>query len=460
MLRSLILLPFLTITLLIAQDEFTPRGTFTPSFFAELLDVEVYSSNVIYVVGVGGFVFIDVSDVGNPIYLGRYNPGSIYKRFYNGHAEGSRAIGAARLDGLYILDISNLTSPSLWKQYQYNDFSYESVDFQNGYAYAAVHEAGIEVIQIQNPADPQHVHTIPARDNVWDVFITNNFLYVADGGAGLQIYSLSQPQAPQLLGQLPLTGSAREVIVEDQRAFVALGAGGFDVVDVSDPSNPQWLANFNAGFGITNHLAYANHTIFSATWELVHAIDVSDPQNPILLASEDTPTRSMGIAAFNENVYVADWATVETFTFQDQVQADIHIKPTRYDFGFQGLMLPHQKIFDVYNLGEATLNVTNVLTPSNEFTVTPNSFQVPPGGKESVLVSLVPTTQTVYNHNLTFKSDDYDESNKNVRVFAGQPTLSPGDPAPPFTLIDLEGNTHSLSQYAGKIVLLAFFASW
>lgn len=38
----------------------------------------------------------------------------------------------------------------------------------------------------------------------------------------------------------------------------------------------------------------------------------------------------------------------------------------------------------------------------------------------------------------------------------GQP-LAPGDPAPPFELPGSDGNTHSLADYQGRTVVLAWF---
>jgi len=34
--------------------------------------------------------------------------------------------------------------------------------------------------------------------------------------------------------------------------------------------------------------------------------------------------------------------------------------------------------------------------------------------------------------------------------------VGPGDPAPDFTLQDVNGSSHSLSDYSGKVILLAF----
>lgn len=35
-----------------------------------------------------------------------------------------------------------------------------------------------------------------------------------------------------------------------------------------------------------------------------------------------------------------------------------------------------------------------------------------------------------------------------------------GSPAPDFSLLDVNGKTHRLSDYEGKVILLNFWASW
>lgn len=49
-------------------------------------------------------------------------------------------------------------------------------------------------------------------------------------------------------------------------------------------------------------------------------------------------------------------------------------------------------------------------------------------------------------------------SNGQSTVNAGQ--SNPGKPAPSFELVDLEGNSHDLSEYAGQKVYVKFWASW
>jgi len=459
--KFVILFVLLIITSTMAQDEFVPEGIYTPVYFSELLDAEIYSYNLLYMVGVGGFIFVDISNINNPQFVGRYSPGSIFIRFYNGKAEGNLAIGSARLDGLYLIDVTRKSNPSLHNVFGTSGFSYESVDFTDSIAYAAVHENGLEVIGIISPSSPVALQTVGGLHNAWDVYIKDDYLYIADGTAGLKIFSLTDPANPQIIGVEPTTGLAIEVIVENQYAYVALGTAGFDIIDISNPINPVLVSNFNPGFGILNHLNYSNSIIFAASWELVYAIDVSDPANPFLLATEDTPIRAMGVAANNDKVYVTDWARLNTYTFNDLNVSDIHVKPQQFDFGYPGQNISFTKEFDVYNLGEKTLNVSDIYSNnSTYYSIQPTSLTIPSGGSQQVSVTFSTSQPGNLNHVLTFESNDPDEPQLNVTLFAGRDRAAPGQPSTDFTLNDLKGNSHTLSDYLGKVVVFAIFASW
>jgi len=226
--KRFLLLGSLVFNMALAQDEFTPLGTFYPDFFAELLDAEIYSPTKVYTIRVGGYVFVDVSNINKPEIIGQFNPGSIYNRFDNGYAAGQMALGAARNDGLYIIDISEMKQPILSKIHKTLGYSYESVALKNNIAYAAVHENGIELVDITSPTKPQLVGTLKSFENVWDVYVDGDYLYVADGKAGIQIYSITDPLNPVYRSSIQTTGQAKEIIIREPTAYISLGAAGFD----------------------------------------------------------------------------------------------------------------------------------------------------------------------------------------------------------------------------------------
>ncbi len=78
---------------------------------------------------------------------------------------------------------------------------------------------------------------------------------------------------------------------------------------------------------------------------------------------------------------------------------------------------------------------------------------------EAVKWSSLEIAKNVAEHFVkTSKSDTYRTIIENA--LAKRMLLAPGQPAPSFTLTDIEGNEHSLSDFKGQLVYIDFWASW
>ncbi len=468
MIKKLMLILILLCAQLPAQAELESRGVYTPNFFAELLDAEMYSDEMLYIVGVGGFIFVNVADPDNPKFKSRYNPGSIYTRFYNGKAAGNLAAGAARRDGLYLINIGQLDNPKLHAIYslsneksQYKNISYESVDFKNNTAYAAIHGAGLEVIAISDPKLPRHIKIVNEPKNAWDVFIDGSLLYVADGDGGLKIFSLTDPRNPRFISTIATSGPAFEVIVENKLAYVAMGASGMDIIDVADPQAPKHLSQFEIPSGILNHLNYDDGFIYAATWDLILTIDVSNPAFPRLTGSKYAGNRAMGVAAYNGTAYVTDWYDLKIFSFSPRMQPDIMVKPYVFDFGFAGDNVPVIKTFKITNLGEQDLLIDSIYAKKTFYSFDQSELHIGPGREAELKITMTPTHDTNLTDQVHLESNDPDNTLFKIRVFGGSSGASVGDRASDFSLPALrDEQIYTLSEMRGKVVVLSLFASW
>ncbi len=107
------------------------------------------------------------------------------------------------------------------------------------------------------------------------------------------------------------------------------------------------------------------------------------------------------------------------------------------------------------------VNNISLSNHSNLFNISPANLVVPPGDFATITITFTPVDpNTSIFPEMIFQSNDPDEGVKEIQLLAGSFRLSPGDQAPNFTLSDLSGNSYSLSDYQGKVVILAFFASW
>jgi hypothetical protein len=81
------------------------------------------------------------------------------------------------------------------------------------------------------------------------VAVSGHYAYVADGGAGLQVIDVSDPANPRRVGGYDTPGYAGGVAVSGHYAYVADGDAGLQVIDVSDPANPRRVGGYDTPGG-------------------------------------------------------------------------------------------------------------------------------------------------------------------------------------------------------------------
>ena len=75
------------------------------------------------------------------------------------------------------------------------------------------------------------------------VAMSGSIAYVADLSAGLQVVDVADPASPTIVGSVDTPGQARRVEVSGGTAYVADGGRGLQVVDVSNPAYPLIVAS-------------------------------------------------------------------------------------------------------------------------------------------------------------------------------------------------------------------------
>lgn len=100
-----------------------------------------------------------------------------------------------------------------------------------------------------------------------------------DNEAGLQVIDFSDPANPQSLGWYPLEGWARDITLAGRHAFVAMdwgfeeatgrtGQPGLQIFDISNPSSPEpagWVATSTSA----NRVAVAGNRAYLSAYNLL-----------------------------------------------------------------------------------------------------------------------------------------------------------------------------------------------
>ena len=441
-------------------DNIDPVGRFKPYWFSEMLDVEL-SGDVAWVASVGGLIAIDVSDSQNPTILGRYDPsfGDPYReRYYHSAIGENIAYASARLDGISVINTSSLNLLMPKSVHKEEGVSYEGLYLDTNYLYACRHEKGLEIFDLVGDS----IFSISVYENLsnaWTVVVEEGIAYVADGNGGLKILNVNDPNNVSEFSAIATTGLARDVNVVNGIAYVAVGSQGLDIIDVNDPSNPIFLSNYQSPF-FTAGVSVDGDKAYLAEWDIVEVIDVSDGQAPFVVGWEEMTIRGMGIAARDSFLYVANWVNFDILLFGNTQEPDIFLPETFYDFGSPPVGSSSDVIIRVLNTGPTELSVDSITSNGDYFTLDTEFLNIEPGGIAEVNLTFTSVDDQITQAVISFWSNDPDEPRRTFLAKGNTNSLKIGDSAPDFTLDDIDGVPHTLSDYAGKVIVLTFFASW
>jgi len=260
----------------------------------------------------------------------------------------------------HIVDISNPEIPVYVGRIAGYGGYHQYLNVRSGYAYVCNYDAGLQIINVNNPSNPVNVMTVPSGYRTARVIFDGNYAYVAVGDSGMYVYNVVNPASPTLvstiktqgraaslyygavsiggvptghifianrnpvpgvsainvsnplspstssfLAALPAaTGTAYIPFYLNGKVYVAYGTSGLRIIDVSNPSNPTLLGTANLGGDSRDVVAMGNYAYVAARDSGVYVVDVSNPANPVKVKTIKT-ARARGISISDTKLYVA-----------------------------------------------------------------------------------------------------------------------------------------------------------
>ncbi len=441
-----------------ASDGVELLGAFRPTFFVHYLDAEKVGDTV-YVIGTGGLSVYDVGDPGAPSLVG-----SDQTVAYYGMALGAaHGYCGARENGLRTYDLSDPTNPHVVDTIDLPGIQIEGVLRNGTTLYAARHDAGIQVLDLTDPANPAPVSVVTdGVQNAYRMVLVDDRLYVADGAGGVSVLDVSAPGSPVHLASVAGSGVAQDITSDGGLLATAVGTDGADVYDLSNPDLPVLVGTYDTSLTAFN-LHLSGSLLYVAEWEELSVVDVSIPSVPTRVGWEDTPYRAMGLVAEGTRIYVADWSTFRVYEYGAEVSPDIRATPDEFVADDVPAGESADAIVTVTNTGVGVLDVTGVNlggSGAGAFSVDTGPFMLGEDESRDVVVTFTSPGGEDYVASLRLASNDPDEPMTQVYLEGNPTTLQVGDDAPDFSLPGIDGLTYTLSDYEGRVVLLAFFASW
>jgi hypothetical protein len=103
----------------------------------------------------------------------------------------------------------------------------------------ACREAGLQVLDLADPADPQIAGSFLVRGTAEAVAVSGHHAFLADGVEGFLVLDVSDPAKPRRVGLAPGTHQARSIAVAGRFAYVADATLGIRLFDIGDPTRPR-----------------------------------------------------------------------------------------------------------------------------------------------------------------------------------------------------------------------------
>jgi hypothetical protein len=217
---------------------------------------------------------------------------------------GSGPIGALTVDAdsAYVgfgrmLAIIHLTDPARPERLGYVVLPNEVLDVAvvrvpsagRIYAYVAIGEGGLRVIDVSDPAQPAVIGTHYASLRVNAVAVSGAYLYVSAGA--LRVMDLSDPAAPAEVGTVrpgdPMVNAGRVIAVSGGYDYALYGGGssktgGLRIVDVSEPTMPLEVGTYSAGAPVRDGAVVGDHAYLLVGQGVPYLVivDISDPSCP------------------------------------------------------------------------------------------------------------------------------------------------------------------------------------
>ncbi len=194
-------------------------------------------SDLLYVSGGFGIKIYDLSvDPENPTLIGEYNKvGGIQICINNSLAFLTFING-----GLDIIDVQNPANPVLLSHFNLGKRDMD-VEVVGSTIYLADPDRGLEVINGSNPSNPKIITTL-SINGAWDIWRVDNLLYLGCHSNGVRIINITNPNAPNIISQYQTDGDVYALAGDDEVLYVGNFYGRIEVLNVSNPFLPSLLS--------------------------------------------------------------------------------------------------------------------------------------------------------------------------------------------------------------------------
>jgi len=158
--------------------------------------------------------------------------------------------------------------------------------FSNQLDYRSPDHQDLQAEYPRNPDETDDLEPIGQLYNHWEhamaLEVRGNYAFIADRYAGLRILDISEPEEPEEVAFIDTPGGANDCRLDGDRIYIADLWGGLRIIDVSDPLHPFETGSYSEPGFHAYRLDFSGSHVYVVDYnDGMHIIDISDPSIPV-----------------------------------------------------------------------------------------------------------------------------------------------------------------------------------
>lgn len=241
------------------------------------VDVSV-AGELAYVVTRGSLVIVNISNLEQPVQVGRLELGAYLEAAV---VRGGLAYVAAASRGIHIVDVWTPDDLKLISTLKLEGYA-QGLTVRGRYAYVAADYGGLRVVDIWDPFQPYEVSSHEGYGNAYDVVVDGDWAYVAYHWDSILRYYVADPTDPHPHVVFSSGGPAVDVDASEDVLFSAGMHGGFHINPLEMGLHISSVDTFGVVASVSSHDGVVG--VLSAH-DSLQLVDSSDPSALVDLGS-------------------------------------------------------------------------------------------------------------------------------------------------------------------------------
>lgn len=257
-----------------------------------------------------GLYLVDISNISKPVVKQIYKKNTGYVR---GLKIKNDIIFASTENGLKIFQINGLDSINLISEIDYGVISWR-VDANDYIVAIGGYYEDVHLINISDLFAPNYITKIemPTSMVIEDIYVRDNFLFICGDYGGPYIYDISDPDNPLELWDGDAISGESMFPLEDANALFLGDNNQLTVLNIENIGNPVEITRFSVSNRIIDIFAKNNYLFLSSFDQYqyescLHIYDITNLNNIIQVGTAKTPNWAYNIFVNDNFLFLSDF---------------------------------------------------------------------------------------------------------------------------------------------------------